>query len=109
MYYIVEYLFSLFIKSENGDDLIIKNIDEEPFQIVLSSKEINSVILKPVVLNKNKYKYEKVDLRNLNLSQQKEIINVKLKPVKKNVSDPKKYETRHPVLKELLSKTQEIQ
>lgn len=47
--------------------------------------------------------YDKVDLRNLNKAQLYEILNVKLKPVNM-ISEVKKYEPRHPVLRELINK-----
>jgi hypothetical protein len=104
MYYIVEYLFSFLYQQKKGDEEeVSKVIDDEPFQMIISSTEIKSVNLKPVsqrVLNIRKY--NKIDLRNLNQSQLQEIKDVKLKHIDRKEKQLIDYEPRHPVLKELL-------
>lgn len=81
-----------------------------PNEIVflVSTKELLSVKLKPVknvipAPARNMPCINKFELHKLNQAQLKEILNVKLKHVKQR-EKTKKYEPRHPVLKELLER-----
>ena len=69
-------------------------------------EEINLTPVQNVVPNpsRNMPPIDKINLRDLNKAQLNIILNVKLKPTPK-IQKTYKYETRHPVLKEMLEKT----
>ena len=75
----------------------------------VSIKDLKSVNLSPIknmIPNPSRNAppcFDKVDLRNLNRAQLNSILNVKLKPVPK-IDKIRKYEVRHPCLRELLTK-----
>jgi hypothetical protein len=71
----------------------------------ISEKDLQSVVLLPPKKRKeNKVdNNKKVNVQDLSRSQLKQIMNVKLKPVKRN-EKKKIYGQRHPVLKELQEK-----
>ena len=70
----------------------------------ISEKDLQSVILSPPKKRKEETKNDKkVNIQNLSRSQLKQIMNVKLKPTKRN-EKKKIYGQRHPVLKELQEK-----
>jgi hypothetical protein len=70
----------------------------------ISEKDLQSVILSPPKKRKEETKNDKkVNMQNLSRSQLKQIMNVKLKPTKRN-EKKKVYGQRHPVLKELQEK-----
>ena len=69
-------------------------------------KSVNLQPVKDIIPNPSRNMpplFDKVDLRNLNKAQLTQILNVKLKHVTLD-EQKKKYESRHPVLRELLEK-----
>lgn len=105
--FLFNYLYSLlFNKSKD----ITEEINEDDLFLVtpIHIHDINKIQLKPMkdrILKQPTY--TKVDVKNLNKNQLNEILNVKLKKTN-NISNNqkiKKFETRHPVLKELLEKS----
>jgi len=69
----------------------------------ISEKDLQSVVLLPPKKRKENKVDKKVNVQDLSRSQLKQIMNVKLKPVKRN-EKKKIYGQRHPVLKELQEK-----
>lgn len=69
----------------------------------ISEKDLQSVVLLPPKKRKENKVDKKVNIQDLSRSQLKQIMNVKLKPVKRN-EKKKIYGQRHPVLKELQEK-----
>ena len=71
---------------------------------IISEKDLQSVVLLPPKKRKENNAIDKnINMQNLSRSQLKQIMNVKLKPVKRN-EKKKIYGQRHPVLKELHEK-----
>ena len=70
---------------------------------IISEKDLQSVVLLPPKKRKENKVDKKVNVQDLSRSQLKQILNVKLKHVKRN-EKKKIYGQRHPVLKELQEK-----
>ena len=113
--YFSHYFYNSDDQNKNQDQEISDNIYLEydiiniDKKFIVSLNDIKSVNLQPVKPNLNKpkqqnNKFEKVNMRCLNKSQLDAIMNVKLKHIEIN-NENKVYEHRHPVLKELLDKT----
>jgi len=68
---------------------------------MVTVNDLKSVTLQPVKPLKPMNYFPKVDLRNLNKDQLYSILNVKLRPTPQN-NIIKRYEVRHPCLRELL-------
>ena len=111
MSFLYNFFNNLFSKLLSYEENIVKVVDEKDdddiqiIQYMVTLNQLNSVKLKKPEIQKELKPYDKVDLKNLNNSQLKEILNVKLNHVDINHTLVKKeYQQRHPVLKELLEK-----
>lgn len=111
MSFFVNYILQLFYPTTEKIEEIKNGEEDDDIYIVkylVSITDIKSVKLNPVrkttadkLLQRP---YDKVNLRSLNNSQLRDILNVKLKPVVIRDKTTKQYEIRHPVLNELLEK-----
>ena len=112
--YFSQYLYNEEKKIQEEEILIDFHTENDIITVekkfVISLSDIKSVNLQPVTKQLNKKKeqktnnFEKINMRCLNKAQLDAIMNVKLKHVD-NIVENKTYEPRHPVLKELLNKT----
>ena len=94
--------------NENNSNKEEKKDDFDDFQKIgfVSIKDLQSVNLQPAKKKKNNTppSFKKIDLRNLNRAQLDCILNVKLRPIPPKTEAIRKYEVRHPCLRELLQK-----
>ena len=104
MSFFYNYLIQFFYPSISQETSILFKDDDYIFiaKHLITKNDIQSVKLNSIKLKNTPYR--KVDLRNLNNSQLKDILNVKLNHVVVIDKQKKEYEQRHPVLKELLEK-----
>jgi hypothetical protein len=104
--FLYNYVSSYF--NENNTNKEEKKDDFDDFQKIglVTMKDLQSVSLQPIVplKNNNTPCFKKIDLRNLNRAQLDCILNVKLKPIPPKMEEVRKYEVRHPCLRELLQK-----
>ena len=104
----MSFFYNFFIRffSLQKEEIIplIEEDDEITFiQHSFTPKDLGKVTLKAPKIRQIQNEI-KVDMKNLNNSQLKQILGVKLKPVIK-MEVKKEYKIRHPVLEELLEKS----
>lgn len=92
--------------NENNTNKEEKKDDFDDFQKIgfVSIKDLQSVSLQPLPPLRNTPSFKKIDLRNLNRAQLDCILSVKLRPIPPKMEEVRKYEVRHPCLRELLQK-----
>ena len=109
MTFFYNYFKKLFNLSSSEEITYDDDDNDNTYYIInkylINSKDIQSIKLNPLTKQSKSFKYDKIDLRNLNNSQLQDILNVKLKHTVINDNrETKKYQHRHPVLQELLEK-----
>ena len=119
MSYLINYIYDYWntpevvILKENNSYHINENVEDDCYLIdkkfLITKELLEEINLKPtdnIIPNpsRNMPPIDKMNLRCLNKAQLNIIMNVKLKPIPK-IEKQRKYEHRHPVLKEMLEKT----
>ena len=111
MSFFYNYIYGLFFpvseEITNDDDNDNDNDDLHFVNYSIKTSDLQSVTLNSVkdIPRKSRI-HDKVDMKNLNNGQLKEILNVRLRPVIREELPKKEYKHRHPVFNELLKKTE---